>query len=39
LLAYRRAGIDAFSPSVAAPLDLETVERLATEVRPILEAA
>ena len=39
LLAYRRVGVDAFSPSVAAPLDLETIERLATEVRPMLEAA
>jgi hypothetical protein len=38
LLAYRRVGVDAFSPSVAAPLDLETIERLATEVRPMLEA-
>ncbi len=39
LLAYRRAGVDAFSPSVAAPLDLETIERLATEVRPIIDGA
>ncbi len=39
LLAYRRVGVDAFSPSVAAPLDLETIERLATEVRPMLEGA
>ena len=38
LLAYRREGVDAFSPSVAAPLDLETIERLATEVRPMLES-
>ena len=37
LLAYRRVGVDAFSPSVAAPLDLETIERLATEVRPMLD--
>ena len=39
LAAYRRAGLDGFSPSVAAPLDLETVERLATEVRPMLDDA
>ena len=37
LRAYQRVGVDAFSPSVAAPLDLETIERLATEVRPMLE--
>jgi len=37
LAAYRRAGLDGFSPSVAAPLDLETIERLATEVRPMLD--
>jgi alkanesulfonate monooxygenase SsuD/methylene tetrahydromethanopterin reductase-like flavin-dependent oxidoreductase (luciferase family) len=39
LLAFRAAGADGFSPSVAAPLDLETVERLATEVRPLLDGA
>jgi alkanesulfonate monooxygenase SsuD/methylene tetrahydromethanopterin reductase-like flavin-dependent oxidoreductase (luciferase family) len=39
LLAYRQVGVDGFSPSVAAPLDMETIERLATEVRPILDAA
>ncbi len=39
LLAFRTAGADGFSPSVAAPLDLETIERLATDVRPMLEAA
>lgn len=39
LLAFRAAGADGFSPSVAAPLDLETIERLATDVRPMLEAA
>ena len=39
LAAYRRAGVDGFSPSVAAPLDLETIERLATEVRPMIDAA
>jgi alkanesulfonate monooxygenase SsuD/methylene tetrahydromethanopterin reductase-like flavin-dependent oxidoreductase (luciferase family) len=39
LIAFRAAGADAFSPSIAAPLDLETVERLATEVRPQVEAA
>lgn len=39
LATYRRAGLDGFSPSVAAPLDLETIERLATEVRPMIEAA
>jgi alkanesulfonate monooxygenase SsuD/methylene tetrahydromethanopterin reductase-like flavin-dependent oxidoreductase (luciferase family) len=39
VLAYRRAGADAFSVSVAAPLDLETIELLATEVRPRLDAA
>jgi len=39
ILAYRRAGADGFSASVAAPLDLETIEALATEVRPIVDAA
>jgi alkanesulfonate monooxygenase SsuD/methylene tetrahydromethanopterin reductase-like flavin-dependent oxidoreductase (luciferase family) len=39
LLAFRQAGADAFSASVAAPIDLETIELLATEVRPILDAA
>lgn len=39
LLAYQQAGADGFSPSVAAPLDLETIELLATEVRPMLDAA
>ncbi len=39
ILRYRAAGIDAFSPSVAAPLDLESIERLASEVRPIVEAS
>lgn len=38
VLAFRAAGVDGFSPSVAAPLDLETIERLATEVRPMLES-
>ena len=38
LLAYRQAGADGFSASVAAPLDLETIELLATEVRPMLDA-
>jgi alkanesulfonate monooxygenase SsuD/methylene tetrahydromethanopterin reductase-like flavin-dependent oxidoreductase (luciferase family) len=39
VLAYRGAGADGFSASVAAPLDLETIELLATEVRPMLDAA
>ncbi len=39
VLAYRQVGADGFSPSVAAPLDLETIELLATEVRPMLDAA
>ena len=39
ILGYRAAGIDAFSPSVAAPLDLESIQRLATEVRPAVMAA
>ena len=34
---YRDAGIDGFSGSVAAPLDLESIKRLAAEVRPMLE--
>jgi alkanesulfonate monooxygenase SsuD/methylene tetrahydromethanopterin reductase-like flavin-dependent oxidoreductase (luciferase family) len=34
---YRDAGIDGFSPSVAAPLDLESIERLADEVRPLVD--
>jgi alkanesulfonate monooxygenase SsuD/methylene tetrahydromethanopterin reductase-like flavin-dependent oxidoreductase (luciferase family) len=38
ILAYRSIGATGFSASVAAPLDLETIERLATEVRPIVEA-
>jgi alkanesulfonate monooxygenase SsuD/methylene tetrahydromethanopterin reductase-like flavin-dependent oxidoreductase (luciferase family) len=39
LLPFRAAGVDGFSPSIAAPLDLETVERLATEVRPLVDAS
>jgi alkanesulfonate monooxygenase SsuD/methylene tetrahydromethanopterin reductase-like flavin-dependent oxidoreductase (luciferase family) len=39
LIAFRAAGADGFSPSIAAPLDLETVERLATEVRPLVDAS
>lgn len=39
ILSYRKAGLDAFSPSVAAPLDLESIERLAGEVRPAVDAA
>jgi alkanesulfonate monooxygenase SsuD/methylene tetrahydromethanopterin reductase-like flavin-dependent oxidoreductase (luciferase family) len=39
VLAYHHAGADAFSASVAAPLDLETIELLATKVRPMLDAA
>jgi alkanesulfonate monooxygenase SsuD/methylene tetrahydromethanopterin reductase-like flavin-dependent oxidoreductase (luciferase family) len=35
---FRSFGIDGFSPSVAAPLDLESIERLATEVRPRIDA-
>jgi alkanesulfonate monooxygenase SsuD/methylene tetrahydromethanopterin reductase-like flavin-dependent oxidoreductase (luciferase family) len=38
LVAYRSAGADGLSASVAAPLDLETIELLATEVRPVLDA-
>lgn len=39
ILSYRALGVNGFSASVAAPLDLETIERLATEVRPMVEAA
>ena len=39
VLAFRAAGAQSFSPSIAAPLDLETVERLATEVRPLVDAS
>jgi alkanesulfonate monooxygenase SsuD/methylene tetrahydromethanopterin reductase-like flavin-dependent oxidoreductase (luciferase family) len=39
LLAYRAAGADGFSPSIAAPLDLETIELLANVVRPLLDDA
>ncbi|MEA2608794.1 MAG: hypothetical protein QOJ75_1037 [Chloroflexota bacterium] len=39
LLAFRQAGAAGFSPSIAAPLDLETIELLATDVRPMLDAA
>jgi alkanesulfonate monooxygenase SsuD/methylene tetrahydromethanopterin reductase-like flavin-dependent oxidoreductase (luciferase family) len=39
IVAFRRAGADGFTASVAAPLDLETIELLATEVRPKVEAA
>lgn len=39
LLTYRDAGADGFSPSIAAPLDLETIELLADVVRPMLDAA
>lgn len=38
VLEFARAGAGGFSASVAAPLDLETIERLATEVRPMVEA-
>jgi alkanesulfonate monooxygenase SsuD/methylene tetrahydromethanopterin reductase-like flavin-dependent oxidoreductase (luciferase family) len=38
ILGFRAAGIDGFSPSVAAPLDLESIERLAQEVRPRVDA-
>jgi alkanesulfonate monooxygenase SsuD/methylene tetrahydromethanopterin reductase-like flavin-dependent oxidoreductase (luciferase family) len=31
---YRDAGVDAISLSIAAPLDLESLERLANDVRP-----
>ena len=34
--AYQAAGAHGFTASVAAPLDLESIERLATEVRPML---
>ena len=33
---YRSAGAHGFTASVAAPLDLESIERLATEVRPMI---
>jgi alkanesulfonate monooxygenase SsuD/methylene tetrahydromethanopterin reductase-like flavin-dependent oxidoreductase (luciferase family) len=36
---YRDAGVHAFSGSVAAPLDLESIERLAVEVRPLVDTA
>jgi alkanesulfonate monooxygenase SsuD/methylene tetrahydromethanopterin reductase-like flavin-dependent oxidoreductase (luciferase family) len=39
ILAFKRAGAEGFTASVAAPLDLETIELLATEVRPIVHAA
>lgn len=39
VLGFRQAGADAFSASVAAPLDLETIELLASDVRPMLDAA
>ena len=39
IVAFRRAGAQGFTASVAAPLDLETIELLATEVRPRVEAA
>jgi alkanesulfonate monooxygenase SsuD/methylene tetrahydromethanopterin reductase-like flavin-dependent oxidoreductase (luciferase family) len=39
IIKYRSRGATGFSASVAAPLDLETIERLAAEVRPIVEAA
>lgn len=39
MLAFRDAGANAFSAAVAAPLDLETIELLATDLRPIVDAA
>jgi alkanesulfonate monooxygenase SsuD/methylene tetrahydromethanopterin reductase-like flavin-dependent oxidoreductase (luciferase family) len=39
IVAFRRAGAQGFTASVAAPLDLETIELLANEVRPMVEAA
>lgn len=39
LLGFQVIGADGFSASVAAPLDLETIQRLAAEVRPMLDDA
>jgi alkanesulfonate monooxygenase SsuD/methylene tetrahydromethanopterin reductase-like flavin-dependent oxidoreductase (luciferase family) len=39
MLQYRRIGFHTFVTELAAPYDAETIERLATEVRPMVEAA
>jgi hypothetical protein len=39
MLSYRRVGFDTFIAEVAAPYDIETMERLINEVRPMVEAA
>ena len=36
---YRDAGVDGVSLSVAAPLDIESLERLARDVRPLVDRA
>lgn len=38
IVAFRDAGADAITCSVAAPLDLESIERMMTDVRPRVDA-
>ncbi|HUR17171.1 MAG TPA: LLM class flavin-dependent oxidoreductase [Candidatus Limnocylindrales bacterium] len=39
LIAYKRIGVTTFIPEIPAPYDDETLERLMTEVKPLVEAA
>ena len=39
MIEYRRVGFHAFLNEVAAPYDAETIERLMSEVKPMVEAA
>ena len=38
LLAYREIGVDTFIPEIPAPYDEETLVRLVTEVKPLVDA-
>ncbi|MCI0583055.1 MAG: LLM class flavin-dependent oxidoreductase [Chloroflexi bacterium] len=39
MIAYRKVGFHTFVTELAAPYDAETIERLMTEVKPMVEAA
>jgi hypothetical protein len=39
MIEYRRVGFHAFLNEVPAPYDDETIERLISEVKPMVEAA
>jgi hypothetical protein len=38
MLAYRAIGFDGFINEAPAPYDIESIERLVTEVKPMVEA-